>query len=129
MKSRTCLIIFAIAVMSVTSSAFSSFHTLAAMHDDPISGQWDATFSADTGDVTFTRSMKLKVDGETVSGSFDSERTGKGTVKGTWAANKLTVTLESEQGKMEVIALLKNGKLKGTWDVGHMQGKMEADKK
>jgi len=136
MKLRTILVLVSTIIVSVTSLACSSLHSMASIHDDPhhaksdpISGQWDMKFNADTGDVNFTREVKIKVDGENVTGTFESERTGSGTVKGTWSANKLTITLESEQGKMEVIALLKNGKLTGTWDVGHMQGKMEGAKK
>ena len=113
-----------IGLITITASATTSTQHQA----DPISGQWEASFTGPQDMPAFTRTLKLKLDAEKVTGTFESEM-GSGTIKGSWAESKLKLTLTSERGAMEFTASLKDGKLIGEWDVGHVQGKVEAKKK
>ena len=103
-------------------------HSANPSHADPISGEWEASFKGPQEIPPFTQTFKLKLDGEKVTGTSESNF-GTGKIKGTWSANKLKITVESERGAMELAALLKEGKLVGEWAVSHGEGKWEAKKK
>lgn len=95
---------------------------------DPITGEWDATAEAQGMTIPFT--LKLKLEGDKVTGSSDSAQGSATISKGTWSGNKLSFNLETPQGALSMTAMLKDGKLAGEFDFsGQMTGKWEAKKK
>ena len=99
-----------------------------ATEGDPISGEWDAT--ADAGGTTLPFTLKLKLEGDKVTGSSDSAQGAATVSKGTYAGNKLSFTLDTANGAIGMTAMLKDGKLVGDFDfAGQMTGKWEASKK
>jgi hypothetical protein len=95
---------------------------------DPITGEWDA--SADVQGQSFPFTLKLKLDGDKVTGSSDSTQGSAPLSKGTWGSNKLAFTLDTPNGAIGFTATLKDGKLVGDFDfAGQMTGKWEAKKK
>lgn len=92
---------------------------------DEISGDWDAVADAQGQPFPFT--LALKLDGENVTGSSDSQL-GHGTVtKGTWKDGKLAVVLD---GNITLVATIIEGKLSGEYDfAGQTSGKWVAIKK
>lgn len=95
---------------------------------DPISGEWDAV--ADAAGTQFPFTLKLKLEGDKVTGSSDSAQGSAQLSKGSFAANKLAFTLDTPNGAIAMSATLKDGKLLGDFDfAGQMTGKWEAKKK
>ena len=100
----------------------------ASASPDPISGEWDAV--ADAAGTSFPFTLKLKLDGDKVSGSSDSAQGTAPLSKGTFSGNKLSFSLETGNGAIAMTAMLKDGKLNGDFDfAGQMTGKWEAKKK
>jgi hypothetical protein len=100
----------------------------AATGGDPISGEWDAT--ADAGGTSLPFTLKLKLEGDKVTGSSDSSQGSAPLSKGSFSANKLSFSLDTPNGAISMTALLKDGKLVGDFDfAGQMTGKWEASKK
>lgn len=96
---------------------------------DLISGNWNTSLVA-AGNSTFTLTMKLKLEKDKVTGSYESTHVGSGKIsKGTWAANKLNLTLETNHGPITLAGELKQGKLAGKFNSGPMQGTWQASKK
>ena len=95
---------------------------------DPITGEWDA--SADVQGQSFPFTLKLKLEGDKVTGSSDSSQGSAPLSKGTWGGNKLAFSLDTPNGAIGFTATLKDGKLVGDFDfAGQMTGKWEAKKK
>jgi len=95
---------------------------------DPISGDWDAV--ADAGGTQFPFTLKLKLEGDKVTGSSDSAQGSAPLSKGSFAANKLSFTLDTPSGAITMTAMVKDGKMTGDFDfAGQMTGKWEAKKK
>jgi hypothetical protein len=95
---------------------------------DPLTGDWDASADAQGTAIPFT--LKLKLDGDKVSGSSESAQGSVPVSKGTWVANKLTFSLDTPNGSIGMTAMIKDGKLVGEFDfAGQMTGKWEATKK
>src|SRR5262249_7534895 len=96
---------------------------------DPISGEWTATFEVSGYSAPF--SMKLKLDGDKVVGTAESDHTGPGTLSnGLWKGRKLSFTLDfAAHESIAVTGELKNGKLAGEFHTEGMSGKWEARKK
>jgi len=95
---------------------------------DPISGEWDGTAEVQGMTVPFT--LKLAVDGEKVTGESSSAQGTAAISKGSWAAEKLSFTLDTPNGTISFTGALKEGKLGGDFDfAGQMQGKWTATKK
>ncbi len=93
----------------------------------PFAGEWDASADVDGQPLAFT--MKLKLDGQTVTGETSSAM-GAGTLKGTWTGDKLTFVLDAGGTAITMNAMLKDGKLIGDYEVpGQAKGKWEAKKK
>jgi hypothetical protein len=100
----------------------------AATGGDPISGEWDAT--ADAGGTSLPFTLKLKLEGDKVTGSSDSSQGSAPLSKGSFSGNKLSFSLDTPNGAISMTALLKDGKLVGDFDfAGQMTGKWEASKK
>ena len=96
--------------------------------NDPISGEWDAV--ADAAGSSFPFTLKLKLEGDKVTGSSDSTQGTAPLIKGTFAGNKLSFSLDTGNGTIGMTAILKYGKLTGDVDfAGRMTGKWEAKKK
>jgi hypothetical protein len=95
---------------------------------DEISGQWDAT--ADANGQPFPFTLILKVDGEKVTGTSNSELGLSNISTGTWKDGKLVFVLESANGQIGMVATIVDGKLVGDFDLsGQLTGKWAAIKK
>ena len=93
-----------------------------------LNGSWEAVADANGQTVPFL--LKLKVDGETVTGSSSSQL-GEATIKsGSWKGGKLAFDLEGASGVISMTAVVIDGKLSGDFDfAGQAQGKWVAVKK
>lgn len=95
---------------------------------DPISGEWAAEADAQGTPIPFT--LTLKVEGDQVTGESSS---AQGTIqisKGSWAADKLSITLETPNGPIVLTAAVVEGKLVGEYDyASQFQGKWGATRK
>jgi len=95
---------------------------------DPLTGDWDASADAQGTSIPFT--LKLKLDGDKVTGSSESAQGSVPVSKGAWVANKLSFSLDTPNGSIGMTAMIKDGKLVGEFDfAGQMTGKWEATKK
>jgi hypothetical protein len=94
----------------------------------PLSGEWDGT--AEVQGNSFPLTLRLKLEGENVTGEIEAPQGKTPIAKGTYAANKLSLTLNSDMGMITLTGMLKDGKLVGDLDVAsQVQGKWEAKKK
>ena len=95
---------------------------------DPVTGEWDATADAAGTAIQFT--LKMKLEGDKVTGSSESAQGVVPLSKGSWAANKLSFSLDTPNGAIGMTATIKDGKIVGEFDfAGQMTGKWEATKK
>jgi hypothetical protein len=93
-----------------------------------LTGQWDAT--ADANGQPFPFTLILKVDGEKVTGTSNSELGLSNISTGTWKDGKLVFVLESANGQIGMVATIVDGKLVGDFDLsGQLTGKWAAIKK
>jgi hypothetical protein len=128
MRLRTSVILVALTLFAVASTASATIPWQPKPKADAISGAWDAVLI--TNDNTRQLILTLKLEGNKVTGSFESSHLGSGAINnGSWVNNKLTITLETNHALVTLTGALQNGKLAGEWDAGHMQGKWEAKKK
>jgi hypothetical protein len=110
-----------------TAAKASTAPVAAAATVDNISGEWDAT--ADANGEPFPFSLKLKLDGDKVTGESSSSL-GGATIKGSWVNGILKLTLDGQGGSTLLTGSLKDGKLVGDFDyAGQLQGKWGASKK
>jgi len=85
--------------------------------------------AADVDGQSLAFSMKLKVEGQTVTGETTSAM-GTGTLKGTLIGDKLSFVLDAGGTAITMNAVLKDGKLTGEFEVpGQAKGKWEGKKK
>ena len=95
---------------------------------DPVTGDWDATADVQGQAIPFT--LKLKLDGDKVTGSSSSDQGTAEVSKGTFSAGKLNMALETPNGSITFTGTIKDGKIDGEFDfAGQMQGKWSAKKK
>ncbi len=95
---------------------------------DEISGEWDA--AADAQGQAFPFTLSLKVDGEKVTGSSDSQLGHAIVSSGVWKDGKLSLVLDAATGPVGLVASLTDGKLVGDYDyAGQLQGKWVAIRK
>ena len=95
---------------------------------DEISGDWDA--AADAQGQAFPFTLSLKLEGEKVTGSSNSELGNTTISSGVWKEGKLVLVLELGSGRVGLVATLQDGKLVGDYDfAGQMQGKWVGVKK
>jgi hypothetical protein len=131
MRLRTSVILVALTLFAVATTASATMPWQPKQPKpkaDAISGVWDAVLIADHNTRQLT--LTLKLEGNKVTGSFESSHLGSGAVNnGSWANNKLTISMETRHAPLTLNGDLQNGKLAGEWDAGHMQGKWEAKKK
>jgi hypothetical protein len=110
------------------AAAPTTTNSTPATSGDPVSGDWDAT--ADAGGQTIPFVLKLKLSGETVTGSSETAQGKLDISKGTYKDGKLTFVLAMDQGALTMTGMIKDGKIAGDFDfAGQMQGKWEAKKK
>lgn len=119
---RSALLAFAVAAVVLVvparhSSALAAVHSSRApqAQADPVSGDWNLSFFAGGMEVPGTLTMKLE--GTTVTGTVETEHTGKGTlVNGTFADGKLTARMDfASHESIEITATIKEGKLTGRY--------------
>ena len=129
---RKIFVIFVAAVMMASGTLLTRAEARqrkSPPKTDSISGNWDAAFEMESGAASFSLTLKLKLSGDKVTGEFVSDHIGTGTVSnGSWVANKLTLTVETNHGAMLLNGKLEKGKLTGQFNAGQMQGKWEAKK-
>lgn len=95
---------------------------------DPISGDWEATADAQGTSIPFT--LKLKLEGDKVTGTSDSAQGAAPLSKGTYSAGKISFSLDTPNGAIGMTGTVKDGKIVGDFDfAGQMTGKWEAKKK
>jgi hypothetical protein len=113
---------------SVSNGASGAAPAAPAAAGDPVSGEWDGTADAQGTSIPFT--LKLKLEGDQVTGSSESAQGSVPLSKGTYSAGKLSFALETGQGAITLTGMLKDGKIVGDFDfAGQMTGKWEATKK
>jgi hypothetical protein len=92
---------------------------------DEISGDWDAV--ADASGQAFPFTLSLKLDGDKISGTSDSQLGHFNIVSGSWKEGKLSIMLD---GNVALIAGMIEGKLSGDYDFnGQSSGKWVAVRK
>jgi WD40-like Beta Propeller Repeat len=130
-EDKMRIIFVGLAVVMLITSVASMFstaphHGVLRQGPDPISGDWDVSLTLQG--TTVQGKFKLKLDGEKVTGTAESEHTGPGTLsKGSWTDNKLSLTLDFKTHESIVITgALKDGKLLGEFRTEGMQGTWEA---
>lgn len=127
MLLRTFLILALGMVFSAAYSAAATQHQ-ATVSADSISGEWDVSFVVEG--TTTPATFDLKLDGEKVTGNVHSAHTGPGTISGTWANDKLSITMDFKAH--ESIALtgwLKDGKLSGDFRTEGFVSRWQAQRK
>jgi len=114
---------------SVAIAFLMAIALVAAPAQDALSGDWEASFEVQGDSVAVT--LKLKRDGNKVTGTFESAHLGRGALSnGSFAANRLSLTMDGPHGAVEFTGQLSAGKLAGEFHMGEeMQGKWEAKKK
>lgn len=130
MRFKTLMIIVALIVVSFSASPAEAWQkNKSKPKPDLISGNWNTSLVA-AGNSTFKLTMKLKLEGDKLTGNYESDHVGSGKIsKGVWAANKLSLTLETNHGPITLTGELKQGKLAGKFNSGPMQGTWQASKK
>lgn len=92
---------------------------------DEISGEWDAV--ADAQGQAFPFTLSLKLDGDKITGSSDSQLGHANIVSGSWKEGKLAIALD---GNIALVATMVEGKLSGDYDYnGQGSGKWVAVRK
>jgi hypothetical protein len=93
---------------------------------DPVTGDWDVTCQIEGFTVPGT--MSLKVEGDKVSGSVDTQHTGHGTIAdGVWKDGKLSFTATFEKHEPIVFTgSAKDGKLTGEFKTEGNTGQWSA---
>jgi hypothetical protein len=128
MRLRTSVIMSVLTLFAVASTASATMSWQPKPRADAVSGAWDAELITDDNTVQLT--LTLKLEGNKVTGSFESSHLGSGAIKGgSWVNNKLTINVETSHAPLTLTGALQNGKLVGEWDAGQMRGKWEAKKK
>ncbi len=95
---------------------------------DPITGDWDATVDIQGQQFPFT--LKLKLTGDKVTGTSESEQGAVTLSDGTYKDGKLSFSLDTPNGAVKMTGAVNAGKIAGDFDfAGQFQGKWEAKKK
>jgi len=118
-------------VMVITGPVLATtpYHDVARDKTDPISGDWEVMFELQGTKVP--GEFKLKLDGDKIAGTVESEHTGKGTLsKGRVVGDQISFTLDfATHESIAVTGRLKGDKLFGEFRTEGMQGTWEAKKK
>lgn len=110
------------------AAAAPSGGTAPAAAGDPVSGEWDGSADAQGTAIPFT--LKLKLEGDKVTGTSDSAQGSATLSKGTYSAGKISFSIDTPNGAIGMTGTIKDGKIVGDFDfAGQMTGKWEAKKK
>ena len=92
---------------------------------DEITGEWDAV--ADASGQAFPFTLSLKLDGDKITGSSDSQLGHANIVSGSWKEGKFAIMLD---GNIALVATMIEGKLSGDYDYnGQSSGRWVAVRK
>src|SRR5262245_10895878 len=131
MRTSVILIVFALFAVASSAAPAPRWQHNPKQHKpeaDAISGEWDVALTMQ--DNPLQLALRLKLEGDKVRGSFEPSHLGDGSISdGSWANNKLKITVETRHGTLELTGELRDGKLAGEWDMGDRHGKWEAKKK
>ena len=130
MKSSALVILFVLTLAAAAVYAGAATRqTHAPQKDDPITGEWNVKFTLQG--MTVPGTFKLKLEGDRVTGTVESQHTGAGTLSdGAWKDNKLNCTLTfAAHESIAITGSLQDGKLGGEFQTEGMQGRWEAEKK
>ncbi|HWO02256.1 MAG TPA: hypothetical protein VNS63_23625 [Blastocatellia bacterium] len=95
---------------------------------DVVTGEWDGSADANGTAIPFT--LKLKLDGDKVTGTSDGGQGSLPISKGTYSAGKLSFSLEiPNAGEVVLTGAIKDGKIAGEYTMSGQTGKWEAKKK
>ena len=96
---------------------------------DPISGTWDASLLAEG--TTVPLQLVLKLEGNRVTGTTESDHLGSGTIEnGTWSDNNLQFTFTAHGVSIRFVSSLKDGRLMGDFNATNgMKGQWDAKRK
>jgi hypothetical protein len=123
-------------VMSLVVVVLTAFAASAALQPKPsqhksdaVSGDWNIFLKIGGGSATGT--LTLKLDGDKVTGTVESQHTGPGTLsKGSYVDDKLSFTMDfAAHESIVVTGVVKDGKLIGEFATEGMRGTWEATKK
>lgn len=128
MRLRMILSLFAVALTAVASSAAVQ-HKPAGHEPDHVSGEWEVTFKIAGASATGT--LILKLDGDKVTGTVESQHTGAGTLSdGSYADDKLSFTMNfAAHESIAATGGLKGDELVGEFRTEGMQGTWGAKRK
>jgi hypothetical protein len=128
MRLRMILSLFVVALTAVTSAAAVQ-HKPAGHEPDHVSGEWEVTFKIGGGSASGT--LTLKIDGDKVTGTVESQHTGPGTLSdGSYADGKLSFTMNfAAHESIAATGGLKGDELIGEFRTEGMQGTWEAKRK
>jgi hypothetical protein len=105
MRLRTFMILAMLALFTIVSLAASAMPWQHKPKADAITGEWDAVLF--TEDDTRQLTLKLKLEGNNVTGSFESSHLGSGAIQnGSWANNKLKITVETSHAPVTLTGTL-----------------------
>ena len=80
--------------------------------------------------MTIPFTLKLKLEGDKVTGSSTSDQGTATLSNGKWDGNKLSFSLETPNGAITMTGSVKDGQINGDFDFsGQMTGKWSAKKK
>lgn len=105
--------IFALGILlfAVASTALASGQDKAT-NTGPLTGLWQCvSHGGPDGDTKFT--LDLRLDGEKITGSVDSDQGGMDITSGTFKEDILEIRLETPQGAYVIKGKLKDGQLAG----------------
>lgn len=96
---------------------------------DVVSGDWDASADAQGTAIPFT--LKLKLEGDKVTGTSEGAQGALPILKGTYTGGKLSFSLDiPSAGEISMTGAVKDGKIIGEFSLaGQPGGKWEASKK
>jgi hypothetical protein len=95
---------------------------------DPVSGEWTA--SANVQGQPFPFTLKLKADGDKVTGESRSAQGNAPVSKGKLTGDKLTLVIEAPNGSILLTGTVAGSRITGQYDfAGQLQGPWEARKK
>lgn len=106
--------------------ALAALPGLSLPHDG-VTGDWDVT--CHVVGYTIPGKMSLKVEGEVVTGTVETEHTGHGTISnGSWKDGKLSFTANFEKHESIVFTgAVKDGKLEGEFKTEGNTGQWTAE--
>ena len=112
-----------------TAKQLESSNAAAVNRTASISGSWEASLMAQG--TTVPLSFDLKVAGDQITGTTNSEHLGESTIEnGSWVDNKLQFAFTAHGISIKLIGSLKDGRLVGEFNASNgMQGQWEANRK